>query len=150
MASKLTLQKRLAAKILKTSRSKIWIDPTRLKDAQVAITHADVRRLVSHGVIKKIPDKISRPKERRKRRRGPGSRKGSKYAKVGKKRRWINTVRPLRRMLRELKAEGSIDNRTYRRLYMLVKGGQFRNRSHMRIYLQQHGILKEKQKEEKK
>jgi large subunit ribosomal protein L19e len=144
MASKLTLQKRLAAKILKVGESKVWIDPTKIKDAQSAITRIDVKKLIKQGIIKKLPSKVKMPKKKKKKRRGTGSRKGSKHARLPKKRRWINTVRPLRRMLRELKAEGSIDNRTYRRLYMLVKGGQFRSRSHLRIYLKQHGILKEK------
>ena len=144
MASKLTLQKRLAAKILKVGESKIWIDPTKIKDAQTAITRIDVKNLIKKGIIKKLPGKVKMPKAKKKRRHGPGSRKGSKHARLPKKRRWINTVRPLRRMLRELKSDGSIDNRTYRRLYMLVKGGQFRNRSHLRIYLQQRGLLKKK------
>ena len=124
--------------------SKIWIDPARIKDAQSAITRIDVKKLIKKGVIKKMPGKVKMPKEKKKRKRGTGSRKGSKHARLPKKRRWINTVRPLRRMLKELKESGQIDNRTYRRLYMLVKGGQFRNRSHLRIYMKQHGILKEK------
>jgi large subunit ribosomal protein L19e len=144
MVSKLTLQKRLASEILKVGKSKVWIDPTKIKEAQSAITRMDIKRLIQQGIIKKMPSRVKMPKEKKKKRRGPGSRKGSKHARLPKKRRWINTVRPLRRMLRELKADGSIDNRTYRRLYMLVKGGQFRNRSHLRIYLKQHGILKEK------
>jgi len=144
MASRLTLQRRLAAKILKVGKSKIWIDSARIKDAQTAITRIDVKNLIKKGVIKKMPGKVKMPKEKKKRKRGPGSRKGSKHARLPKKRRWINTVRPLRRMLKELKEGGQIDNRTYRKLYMLVKGGQFRNRSHLRIYLKQHGILKEK------
>jgi large subunit ribosomal protein L19e len=144
MASRLTLQKRLASEVLKVGKSKVWIDPAKIKEAQSAITRADIKRLIQQGIIKKMPKKVKMPKKKKKRRRGPGSKKGSRYAGVTKKRRWINTVRPLRRMLRELKAGGSIDNRTYRRLYMLVKGGQFRSRSHLRIYLKQHGILKEK------
>lgn len=149
MASKLTLQKRLAAKLLKVGESKIWIDPTRLKDVQSAITRIDIKKLIKQGAIKRLPSKVKMPKEMKKSKRklagkrGPGSKKGSKHARLPKKRRWINTVRPLRRMLKELKASGAIDNRTYRKLYMLVKGGQFRSRSHLRIYLEQRGLLKE-------
>jgi len=29
---------------------------------------------------------------------------------------------------------------------MLVKGGQFRSRSHMRIYMEQHGMIKKEEK----
>jgi large subunit ribosomal protein L19e len=56
----------------------------------------------------------------------------------------MSTVRPLRRALKELRADSQIDNATYRKLYMLIKGGQFRSRSHMRIYMEQHGMLKKK------
>lgn len=143
MPSKLRLQKRLAAKILKVGESKVWIDPSRIKDAQSAITAIDIKNLIKKGVIKKMPAKVKRPKEKRKR-KGRGRRTGGKYARLPKKRRWINTVRPLRKTLKELRATGEIDNQTYRKLYMLVKGGQFRSRSHLRIYLEQRGMLKKK------
>lgn len=139
-----SLQKRLAAEILKVGESRVWLDPTKTKDIESAITKADIRRLIQKGYIKALPEKLKRPKEKIKKRRGPGSRKGSKFAKVPKKRRWIATVRPLRRMLRELKTSGQIDNRTYRKLYLLVKGGMFRSRAHLKIYLEQHGLLKKK------
>jgi large subunit ribosomal protein L19e len=148
MASKLTLQKKLAADILKVGKSRIWLDPdpAKQKEMQAAITRADIRRLIKRKVIKTVPTKVSRPstaKERKKRRK-TGSRSGSKHARLPKKRRWISTVRPLRSMLKELRADKQIDNATYRRLYMLVKGGQFRSRSHMRLYMEQHGMLKKK------
>ena len=148
MASKLTLQKRLAADILKVGKSRVWLDPdpAKQKEMQSAITRADIRRLIKRKVIKTVPTKVSRPRtaKERKKRRKTGSRSGTKHARLPKKRRWISTVRPLRRMLKELRAEGQIDNATYRRLYMLVKGGQFRSRSHMRLYMEQHGMLKKK------
>ena len=143
MPSKLTLQKRVAAKILKVGKSKIWIDPSQLKDAQAAITRIDIKNLIKKGTIKKRPEKVRRPKAAGgRRKRGRGSRKGGKYARLPKKRRWINIVRPLRKLLSEMRASGEVDNQTYKKLYMLVKGGQFRNRSHLRIYLEQHGMLK--------
>ncbi|MHA1743841.1 MAG: 50S ribosomal protein L19e [Candidatus Heimdallarchaeota archaeon] len=139
-----SLQKKLAAKILKVGESRVWLDPKKTKDISAAITKADIRKLIKKGAIKALPEKIRKPKEKKKRRRGPGKRKGSKFAKVTAKRRWINTVRPLRRMLKELRDSGQIDRRTYRKLYLLVKGGMFRSRSHLKIYLEQHGILKKK------
>lgn len=148
MASKLTLQKKLAADILKVGKSRVWLDPdpAKQKEVQAAITRADIRRLIKRKVIKTVPTKVSRPRteKERKKRRKTGSRSGSKHARLPKKRRWISTVRPLRSMLKELRADGEIDNATYRRLYMLVKGGQFRSRSHMRLYMEQHGMLKKK------
>ncbi|MFH1623290.1 MAG: 50S ribosomal protein L19e [Candidatus Aenigmatarchaeota archaeon] len=147
--AKLTLQKKLAADVLKVGQSKVWISPDKenQKDLQAAITRADIRRAIKKGLIKARLGKIPMPARagRSKRRKKAGSRKGSKYARLPKKKRWIATVRPLRKMLKEIKLAGEVDNATYRKLYMLIKGGQFRSRSHMRIYMEQHGMLKKKQ-----
>jgi len=139
-----SLQKKLAAKILKVGISRVWLDSTKTKDIEAAITKADIRKLIQKGYVKALPKKLKKPKEKLKKRRGPGKKRGSKFAKITKKRRWIFTVRPLRKMLKELKVSGQIDNPTYRRLYKLVKGGVFRNRSHLKIYLEQHGLIKKK------
>ena len=136
------VQKRLAAQILKVGESRIWLDPTKREDIEKAITKADIRNLIKKGFIKALPPKVKKVKEKRKR-RGAGSKKGKKYSIVKRKRRWINTIRPLRKMLRELKDSGKIDNPTYRKLRKLVKSGMFRSRAHLKIYLEQHGILKE-------
>ena len=48
-------QKRLAARIMKCGVTRVWIDPTRIKDAQEAITGQDIRRLINDGIIKKLP-----------------------------------------------------------------------------------------------
>jgi len=80
----------------------------------------------------------------KKKRKGYGSKKGSKRSKISKKRSWINTIRPLRKMLRDLRDKGTIDPTTYRKTYNLIKSGAFRNRSHLRLYLKQKGILHEK------
>jgi len=149
--TKLKLQKKLAAAILKVGRSRVWINPDKekQKELQSAITRADVKRAIKKSDIKAKPSKVRRPKtakEKKRRRRGPGSRSGSKHARLPKKRRWISTIRPLRRMLKEMKDEGRIDNATYRKLYMLAKGGQFRSRSHMRLYMEQHDMIIKEEK----
>jgi large subunit ribosomal protein L19e len=59
-----------------------------------------------------------------------------------KKANWIKTVRPLRARLRELRKEGVIDQREYRKLYRMVKGGSFRSKAHLNLYLKERGILK--------
>jgi large subunit ribosomal protein L19e len=146
MASKLTLQKRLAADIMKVGKSKIWLDPDKekMKEIAGAITRSDVRKMISRGLIKERHSKPKMPKPltEKKRRRGRGSKEGKKHTRMKKKQRWIGIVRPLRAMLRELKAQKAIDNATYRHMYLQIKGGQFRSRSHMRIYLEQRGIVK--------
>ncbi len=133
--------RRLAARVLGVGESRVWFDPSKKEEIEKAVTKADVRRLVLKGYVRALPER-RRVRERERRRRGPGKKKGSKYVRVSRKERWINTVRPLREMLRELKEEGMLDGRTYRKLYRLVKGGMFRSRAHLRIYLEQHNLLK--------
>jgi large subunit ribosomal protein L19e len=141
----LSLQRKLAADILKVGQSRIVMDPDHLEDIKNAITRGDMRKMISHGYIKVKPEKIKRPiLQKKKRKKGPGSRKGSFGARVTKKERWISSVRPLRRMLKELRDEGKIDRRTYRKTYYLIKSGAFRSRSHLKLYLKQKGMLSEK------
>jgi large subunit ribosomal protein L19e len=148
-----SLQKRLASRILKVGTTRIWLDPKQKKDIEGAITSADVRKMIQKGYIKKLPSVVSMPREfvpgkgkRRKReKRGQGRRGGAKHSIVTSKRKWISTVRPLRRMLKHLKGTEQIDNETFKHLYKLVKGGTFRSRSHLKIYLEQHGLIKKKQ-----
>lgn len=139
-----SMQKRLAADILKVGQSKVWMDPARLADIGQAITRADVRRLIMKGAIKKMPDKVRKPKELRSKSRGQGSRRGTKHSIVDSKTKWIQTIRPLRAELKEMKVGGRIENSTYKNMRRLVKGGMFRSRSHLRLYLEQHGLLKKK------
>jgi large subunit ribosomal protein L19e len=139
---KLTLQRRIAAKILKVGENRVWLDPSKTEEIKKAVTRADVKKLIEKKIIKALPEKLKKPKERKKRKRGPGSKKGGKYSKLGKKRRWIITIRPLRKMLKELRDSGQIDRKTYRKLYLMAKGGMFRSRAHLKTYLEQHGLLK--------
>lgn len=138
------LQKRLAAKILKVGKSKVWMDPTKAKDISQAITRADVRRLILKKIVKKLPGKIRMPREKVERKRTEGKRKGSKHSIIDSKTKWINTIRPLRRELKELKSTKQIDNSTYKQMRKLTKGGMFRSRAHLRLFLEQHGLLKKK------
>ena len=86
---------------------------------------------------------MHKSKELRKR-RSAGSRKGGKHSIVPRKRKWITTIRPLRRLLKELKLSGEIDNQNYKRMRLLANGGMFRSRSHLRTYLEQHNLVKKK------
>lgn len=140
--TKLDFQKKIAAKILKVGKTKVWLDPEHLKDIKNAITRADIRKLILKGWIKALPGKIKRKKGKRKR-KGPGRRKGGKYAKISRKRIWMNKVRTQRKFLRELKKKEKISISDYRKLYKLVKGGVFRSRAHLSLYLKQKGIIKD-------
>lgn len=140
----LLLQKRLAADILKVGQSRIVMDSDHLEDIKNAITRRDVKRIISKGYIKVKRGKIKKPKlYQKKKKRGPGRKKGSRGARLTKKERWMHTIRPMRKMLKELRDKEAIDTRTYRKTYLLVKAGMFRNRSHLRLYLKQKGVLRE-------
>lgn len=136
-----SFQKKLSAKILKVGTYRVWLDPAKMKDVEKAITRIDLKKLIKQGAIKVMPEKLRMHKEKRGR-RGPGSKKGSKFSVISKKTRWINTVRPLRETLKKLKDTSQIENSTYRKMRSLIKGGMFRSRHHLKIYLEQHDLLK--------
>ena len=128
-------QKIMASKILKSGVDKVWVDPEQSEEVSKAITKADVRRLIKKGYIKKKKvngqsrgraRKIMIQKKKGKR-RGIGSRKGKKLSKTTKKKEWIKIVRPLRKMLKELRESGSLTPGEYRKLYLMVKGGTFKS-----------------------
>ena len=146
----LKIQKRLAAQILKASENDIWLDSNRLDEIKEAITKADVKSLIKDKAIKSKKRKgisryrIRKNKEQKKkgRRRGFGSIKGGKRARLSKKRRWINSIRIQRIFLQNLRDKKIIDGASYRSLYMKSKGGFFRSKRHIKIYMQEHGIGK--------
>ena len=137
-----SVQKKLAAKVLKVGVSKVWMDPTKKEEIDKAITKADIRRLIKKGYIKKKAEKKKKKIQKKKRKRGPGSKKGKETARLSRKEMWMNTVRPLRRYIKKIKDEGKIDTKTYRRLRKLIKGGMFRSVAHLKFYIKQKGLLK--------
>ncbi|MBI1979068.1 MAG: 50S ribosomal protein L19e [Candidatus Aenigmarchaeota archaeon] len=137
-----SIQKKMAAKVMKTGMSKIWLDPAKMKDIEKAITKWDIRKIIKKGEIKVLPGKVKFRVAYKHRKIGPGSKKGKKYAIVPRKRRWMSTVKPQRRMLKELKSAGQLDNVNYRKLYNLVKGGMFRSRAHLKLHIEQNNMLK--------
>ena len=140
----MNLQKKLASKILKCGVEKIWIDPTNEKVKQ-AITRKDIRRFIKEGVIKKFHDK--KPNEReKKRQQKTGSIKGSRGARIEKKREWLKVVRPQRRLLRELKEKNQLKPLVYSKVYKMIKGNAFRSKSHLMAYLKDEELLKEDKK----
>jgi len=147
----LSLQKRLAAEILGVGESRIWIDPERIDEVADAITKNEIRGFIKSGVIRVKPvHRNSRERwrkrhkqEKKGRRRGYGKRKGRKTARKDRKEDWMNRIRKIRRYLRYLRDHGIIDRRTYRRLYMLAKGGTFHSLASLKHYMKEKGILKE-------
>ncbi|MBI4177404.1 MAG: 50S ribosomal protein L19e [Candidatus Aenigmarchaeota archaeon] len=155
-----SIQRRIASKVLKCGSNRVWMDPQKLKDISEAITREDVRRLIKSGAIQKAAEeapsrmgiRLRAIKKKKGRRSGHGSRKGTFESRIGntKKLRWIKTIRPQRQMLGELKATGAIDNETYKTLYKLSKGGVFRSRKHLELYMKEHKMLNENAIKEEK
>ena len=146
-----SVQRRMAAEILKCGIERVWIDPTQLDRVKMAMSKDDIRVLIKEGVIKKKQKKgissarVKKLKEQRKkgRRRGPGSRRGAAGARTPPKERWMATIRALRKTLKQLRDSGKIDRKVYRKLYRMAKGGAFRSRSHLFLYMREHDLLKQ-------
>lgn len=148
----LRYQKRLVSRITKKGTSRVWIDPREIKNAEEAITASDVKRLISSGTIKlrskngnsSFRIKKARAQKRKGRRRGPGSLKGTFNARSPRKMQWIRTARILRADAKKLRDDGAITTIIYRDLYGKIKGGFFRNRKHMAIYLERNALVNKK------
>ncbi len=144
----LSLQKRLAAEILGVGVSRIKIDPSKVEDVSGVITRDGIRKLIKDGVIwaeYEEGNSRGRWKERHGKRkaghrRGQGKRKGTHGARVDEKLMWVSTIRKLRRYLRWLREHEVIDSKTYRRAYVLAKGGAFKTLSDLKRYLQNMGV----------
>lgn len=144
----LKTQRNMAARLLKCGKSRVWMDPERVKDIEEAITAEDVRKLIKDGLIAALPKrgvssyrkrKIAEQK-RKGRRRGRGSRKGSRAGE--EKKHWMRTIRAIRSQLKQLRAEQRIEKSTYRSLYMKSKSGFFRSRAHLMTYIERNNLLK--------
>ena len=141
-------QRRMAAQLLKCGVNRVWMDPDRINEIEKAVTKSDIRVLINGKAIKAKQKKgISKGRKRfvmrqkkKGRRKGAGSRKGAKYARLPKKEKWIKTIRPLRALLRQLRDEEKISRSVYRKYYRKAKGGEFRSRHHLKTHLQSEGI----------
>jgi len=147
---KLTNQKRLAADIMKIGKSRVWINPERVEDVEEVITRAEIRGLINDGVIQALPQKgISRGRARirhlqkkKGRRRGHGSRSGGKTSLLSKKKRWAIKIRAIRKRLKVLVDSRVIQRSTYRRLYLLSKGGVFDNVRQVEQYIEANQLAR--------
>ena len=142
MQGKLKTQRRIASDVLNVGESRVWLDPSKFKDIKEAITRADIEGLISKGMIKKKElvgqsrsrARILHEKKRRGHRKGVGSRKGEKSARM--KFEWIDKVRALRNELFKQRKQGKIDQKEFRQLYKKIKGNSFHSVNHMRNYIE--------------
>ena len=141
-------QRRLAAELLKIGEGRVWIDPERIDDVEIAITREEIRRLIHEGAIKRLPSKgVSRARARvlqkKKRKglgRGPGRKSGTAKARISKKQAWMKKIRPLRKKLRELKTNRVITVSVYRKLYDMAGSGVFESIADLERYIKTHGL----------
>ena len=154
---KLNVQKRLAASILKCSPKRVVFHTDRLDEIKEAITRQDIAGLVKQGAIIRMQKQgVSRVRAnkrlvqyRKGRRKGHGSMKGKQTARLPQKTQWMNTVRLQREFLATLKEKHLITVPIARDLYRKIKGGFFRNKRHLKLYLEEKSLIVKKTPDKK-
>jgi large subunit ribosomal protein L19e len=146
------IQKKLAARIGKRSTKRTKLVPERLEEIKEAITRADVRGLIKDGAIILETEKgVSRGRAKKNRlqkskgrQKGQGTRKGKANARYSSKKKWMSKIRLQREFLKELKDNNKLTQETYKQLYMKSKGGFFRSKRHIKLYITEHQLVKGK------
>jgi len=147
---KMKLQKKLAAAILKSSPHRIKLDVNELDKIKEAITKADIKSLIKQGLIKEkqikgkgnFHSRKKKVQKRKGRQKGPGSRKGKASARANPKDVWMNKIRAQRKLLKLLKEKGIILEKEFRGLYKKAKGGFFRSKRHIKLFIEEQGLIK--------
>jgi len=146
---KLNVQKRLASDVMKCSAKRVVLDTERLVDIKEAITKIDIKGLIKDKAISKKPVKSvsrvrARAQHKQKRagnRKGHGSRKGKANAREPEKTTWIRKIRSQRELLKKMKENKIITNQVYSTLYGKAKGGFFRSKKHLKLYIEERNLI---------
>jgi len=141
-------QKQLAARVLGVGKSRVRIDQERTEDVEGVITREEIRKLIHEEAITVVPEKgvsrgrarTARLKRKSGRREGSGSRTGKATARAPSKKMWEARIRSIRRHLRYLRDRRIVQKNVYRRLYLLAKGGTFRDRNDVDQYIETHRL----------
>lgn len=151
------MQKKLAASVRSISTKRVRLDLDRLEalgltieNLKEAITKRDIKNYIGNGVIKILPaygtskSRIRKNliQRRKGKQRGFGRRKGKMTARNPRKAEWIRDIRKQRAFIKLLRVKSIIENDVYKNLYMKVKGGFFRNKNHIKIYIKEHGLVR--------
>jgi large subunit ribosomal protein L19e len=139
MVVNIAKKRELAARVLDVGANRVRFEPDRLEDITDSITRENIRSLIKSGAIWTVqPKGSSRGRAIKKRSvwkvhgKGPGSKKGKKTARVGKKRVYVVKTRSMRYHLKVMKERKDISNDMYWYLYKRVNGGQVRSLAHLR------------------
>ena len=144
----ITNQKKMAAQILRCGVNRVWISPSYLDQVAQCVQKEDIRECIDNGWIKAKEIQgtsrvraLKRAEQKAKgRRKGHGKRSGTANARNPRKERWMKTIRAQRRVLREMRAEETIDASKYRHYYLKAKGGSYRSIAHMKSQMVVEGI----------
>jgi len=145
-------QKRIAAALLGCSKERVVFDAEKLKEIKEAITKADMRELIKQGIVRKKPiagiskfrANLARAQRAKGRRKGWGTRKGKAATGRENKKNWQIRMRLQRGFISLLKDKKIVTPADYTNLYRKVKGGFFRSKRHIKLYLEESGITKKK------
>jgi large subunit ribosomal protein L19e len=145
-------QRRLASQVLKIGQNRVWIDPERTEDAEVAMTREEIRKLIHEGAIKSRPEvgvsrgraRVLHAKKKRGRRSGSGSKSGAAHAKISRKEAWMSKIRALRKRLRELRTRKIVTGDTYRQIYIMASSGIFESVAEMDRYIKSHELWRKR------
>lgn len=150
------IQKRIASKLLKAGSKKVVFDEDKLPEIKEAITKKDIRNLISRGIMTAKKERgISRYRARRRliqkrkgRRSGEGSRKGKRGARLSRKKKWMLAARIQRDFIKNLRDKEMVNRSDYGNMYKKIKGGFFRSKRHIRLYLDEHKLIKNVKKKD--
>lgn len=134
--------KRLASEILGVGKNKIRIKPNETARLKSVFTREDIRALIRDRIIsvrKKVGFKILCKRKRKL----AGSRRGTANARMPKKKKWMMNIRVQRKYLSDLVLEGNLDKKHKRYIYMKIKGGAFKGKRAMLLYLKENELYKE-------
>lgn len=149
----LKTKKKIAARILKCSPKRVKLNTDSLEKIGEAITRSDIKALISKSqVTKKKIVGVSRfrakarsAQKKKGRSRGQGLRKGKATARLPSKITWMNKIRNLRELLFDLRKKEKLSQKDFRELYMKCKGGFFRSRRHLKLYMDEHEYIIKKE-----
>jgi large subunit ribosomal protein L19e len=144
MPVNLKKKRELIARMMGIGANRVRFEPDKLDDIADSITREDLRSLVKRGTIwttkvKGTSRGRAKTKQaiRKKSGLGPGSKKGKKTARMGKKSAYVMKIRSLRHHLKVMKDRNEINRQTYWLTYKKVDGGQVRSVSHLRDIVKQ-------------
>ena len=142
-------KRRMIARLFGVGVARVRFNPERQEEVKEAITRGDLRGLLGQRVVSLDQKQgVSRARVRKRNiqkrkglRQGQGKRKGRHTARLPQKKAWMLKVRAQRIFLKDLKEKGLISTTHFRQVYQRSKGGFFRSRRHVKLYLEENGLF---------